>query len=182
MSNSHAQLQEERRPWHRVSLRSAFLVMLGTALIVPFAQSDPESVTLAIPFLSCSMIGAMRGRGRFRRMLLLGGIGGTVGLWIGGLLCWSWSHVHMDFSRVAAAAAWDLHDGLFVIILVLNSVAFFLFGAGVAAAIWCVQRIRAKVKSQAVSVGRLTVYAVLALLLVVNCLLYGFWLLSVLGW
>ena len=179
MSHNQTNSEDAKRPWYQFSLLSLLLVMLGIALILPIAMLEPMCVIWGIPFFACSLAGAHCGQGHFRRMLALGGIGGTVGLWVGLPLILLHDH-NYSFLHLAETLRRNW-DAMLVARAVFDSIGNFLMGAIVAAAVWGVQRLRAKVKARVVSVHRLTVYACAILLFVLNCLVYGLWLLSALG-
>jgi hypothetical protein len=165
---------------YQFSLRSLFLLIFGVALVMPIALVEPLYVMWGIPFFAGALAGVRLARNRFWRTLLFGGMGGTIGLWVAAPLMFLHSQ-HYSFSQSAATLHREF-DSLWVVIAVADSIVNFVMGAGVSAAVWCVQRIRTEVELRAVPAGRVTVYAVVFLLLLVNCLVYGFWMLAALGW
>jgi hypothetical protein len=102
----------------------------------------------AVPFFACSIAGALYGQGRFRRMLVYGGIGGTLGFWIAVPLI-AMHSVDYSLSRLAELTSKGI-DSLAVAVAVANSIGNFVMGATVAAAVWVMRRIRAQVRAKGI--------------------------------
>jgi hypothetical protein len=108
-------------------------------------------------------------------MLLLGGIGGMFGLWIGGSFTMFY-HNQCSFGRLASTVA--RIDALAFVIVVLNSVVCFVLGAIVAMVVWVIHRIAAKVRAKEITISRLAIYACVCVLGALYCFVVGLWLLS----
>jgi hypothetical protein len=148
VSHNQAELKNGKRPWHPFGLPGLLLLTLGIALAVPIALVEPRCVMWGVPFFACSVAGALYGQGPCRTMLLYGGIGGTVGFWIGVPLI-ALHNVHYSLSRLAELTSRGI-DSLAVAVAVANSIGNFVMGATVAAAVWGVQRTRAQVKAKGI--------------------------------
>jgi hypothetical protein len=144
MPSIDSQLAEPKPRHHRFQygLRSLLLVTIGVALVLPLALSS-ELMMMGVPFLACSIIGALLGSRQLRRMVLYSALGGVVGGWLGEALTIVYRADLREYSENVAR-----HGRLYFYLMLFNILIFFFQGAMVGPVVWLVQVIRAKFKAK----------------------------------
>jgi hypothetical protein len=78
MLGNHPDARASASNSYQFTVRGLLLVMTGAALILRVALAS-ETMTIGVPFLACSILGAVLGRRQFPRMVLYSALGGLVG-------------------------------------------------------------------------------------------------------